>query len=280
MFFQILLINISGDAIFQIVEMPNKTNLGIHYSTSSISEAQPMDQTSTATKFEYQVVPVKTKSGEHQVDAVRRLVHEMAGKGWETVEACGDEIRMPSLIFVKTENISADNYMVEVVPHFKGRGEVDDIRDQLWKRHDEQWQVLTVLDSPLSPPVAVYKKDTTLSTDDSMKVVIIPISLLESTSEVIKKEIMQQELHCTCRLQTVMHCGLTPVLILLSHKGKPEIEYLVEHAKGGIFGNHTKKLQEVIDLHAKEGWMVCGSFEDEKFMPCVVFCRDTPTAPA
>ncbi|HEY9678810.1 MAG TPA: hypothetical protein V6C76_12440 [Drouetiella sp.] len=238
-----------------------------------------MDQSSTtARSFEYHVVPVKQNSGENQADAVHRLVKEMAAKSWEIVEACGDEIRKPSLIFVKSENVNADNYMVEIVPHFKGRGEVDDIREQLWKRHDEQWKVLTVLDSPLSPPVGVYKKDTSLSPADSMKVVIIPVSLLENTSEIIKKEIMQQELHYTCRLQTVMHCGLTPVLILLSHSGKPEIEYLVEHAKGGIFSNHAKKLQEVIDSRAKEGWEVCGAFEDESLMPCVVFCRDSATA--
>jgi hypothetical protein len=237
-----------------------------------------MDQSTTAKSFEYQVRPVKANFGEQEADAVRRVVNDMAGKGWETVEACGDEIRMPSLIFVKTENISAADYLVEVVPHIKGHGEVDDIRDELWLRHDEGWRVLTVLDSPLSPPVAVYKKDPTLAASDSMKVLIIPISIMKGTSETVKREIEEQELRNTCRLQTVMHSGLAPVLILLSHTGQAKIEYLVEHAQSGFFSNHTKKLQDIINVRSKEGWAVCGAFEDESLLPCVVFCRDNPPA--
>ncbi len=235
-----------------------------------------MDQSTTAKSFEYQVRPVKANFGEHEADAVRRVVNEMAGKGWETVEACGDEIRMPSLIFVKAENISSADYLVEVVPHIKGHGETDDIRDELWLRHDQGWRILTVLDSPLSPPVAVYKKDLTLTGNDSMKVLIVPVAILNSTAATIKREIMEQEIRNKCRLQTVMHSGLAPVLILLSHSGQPEVEYLVEHAQSGFFSNHTKKLQDIINVRAKEGWAVCGAFEDESLLPCVVFSKDAP----
>lgn len=231
-----------------------------------------MDHT-TVKPSEYQVVPVKNKDGEHQVDAVRRVCTEMAETGWEIVEACGDEIRKPSLIFVKGDDISASEYLVEEVPHVKGHGEVDDIREQLWRRHDEGWRVLTVLDSPMSPPVAVYKKDASLSAGDSLKVVLIPVSILKSTSETIKREIIEQELHNKCKLQSVMHCGLSPVLVLVSHEGKADTEYLVEHAQGGLFSNRTKKLQEVIDLRAAEGWKVCAAFEDESLLPCVVFFK-------
>lgn len=233
-----------------------------------------MDPSTTARSLEYQVVAVKNQSGEHQVDAVRRVVNEMAGKGWEPVEACGDEIRMPSLIFVKTAAVSAADFLVEEVPHVKGQGEVDEIRETLWRRHDEGWKVLTVLDSPMSPPVGVYKKDSNLSAADSMKVVLIPVSITKSNAETIKREIMEQELHTKCKLQSVMHTGLSPVLILLSHEGKADTEYLVEHAHGGIFSNQTKKLQEIIDLRSKEGWAVCSAFEDVTLFPCVVFCKD------
>jgi hypothetical protein len=234
-----------------------------------------MDPSTTAKSSQYQVLAVKKNSGEEEHHAVRRMVSEQAGKGWEIVEACGDEIRMPSLIFVKSENCVADDYLVEIVKHAKGHGEVDEIRDQLWQRHDEGWRVLTVLDSPLSPPVAVFKRDATLSPNDSLKVIIVPVAIFQGTAETIKREVMEQELINKCRLQTVMHSGLAPVLIFLSHSGKPEIEYLVEHAKSGLFTKHTKKLQDVIDLHAKEGWNVCGAFEDESLLPCVVFYRHT-----
>lgn len=230
-----------------------------------------MEQATTSKSSEYQVIAVKNNSGEHQVDAVRRVVNEMAAKGWETVEACGDEIRLPSMIFVKSASVG--EYLVEEVPHVKGQGEVDDIRETLWRRHDEGWKVLTVLDSPMSPPVAVYKKDSTLSPGDSMKVVLIPVSITKSNAETIKREIMEQEFHTKCKLQSVMHSGLSPVLILLSEDNADDTEYLVEHAAGGIFSNQTKKLQEIIDTRTKEGWDVCAAFEDVTLFPCVVFCK-------
>lgn len=228
--------------------------------------------------LEYQVVAVHHNAGEHQADAVKRIVKDMAGKGWEPVDACGDEIRMPSLIFVKSPGTNGVDLLVEQVPHVKGHGEVDDVRDILWTRHDEGWRVIMVLDSPMSPPVAVYKKDSTLSANDSMKVVLIPVSITKSNAETIKREIMEQEFHTKCKLQSVMHSGLSPVLILLSQDQATDKEYLVEHAQGGIFSNQTKKLQEIIDLRAREGWQVCAAFEDVTLFPCVVFSKDVISA--
>jgi len=37
--------------------------------------------------------------GETEAVAIHRTIFDMAKEGWELVEACGDEIRMPSLIF-------------------------------------------------------------------------------------------------------------------------------------------------------------------------------------
>lgn len=251
----------------------------VHYNVLlTFFEAANMEQSTTSRSFEYHVVAVTQNSGEHQVDAVRRIVKEMAGKEWEPVEACGDEIRMPSLIFVKSPGATAEDYLVEQVPHVKGHGEVDDVRETLWKRHDEGWRVLTVLDSPMSPPVGVYKKDAKLSAADSLKVVLIPVSITKSNADTIKREILEQEFHTKCKLQSVMHSGLSPVLILLSQEGAPDTEYLVEHAHGGIFSNQTKKLQEIIDVRAKEGWTICAAFEDVTLFPCVVFCRNVTQA--
>ncbi len=239
-----------------------------------------MEQSTISRSFEYHVVPVNHNHGEHQADAVRRIIQDMATKGWEPIDACGDEIRKPSLIFLKSPNSTPDEFLVEQVPHVKGHGEVDDVREALWKRHDEGWRVLMVLDSPMSPPVAVYKKDATLSPSDSLKVVLIPVSITKSNAETIKREIMEQEFHTKCKLQSVMHSGLSPVLILLSKEESHDSEYLVEHAHGGIFSNQTKKLQEIIDLRAKEGWAVCAAFEDVTLYPCVVFSRDVVASPA
>jgi len=61
-------------------------------------------------------------------------------KGWEPVELAATKIRMPSMIFLKSEGVSAADFLVEEVPHVKGHGEVDEIREMLWRRHDQGWK--------------------------------------------------------------------------------------------------------------------------------------------
>jgi hypothetical protein len=47
----------------------------------------------------------------------------------------------------------------------------------------------------------------------------------------------------------------------------------VEHASGGFFSGRQKKLSDLINLRAQEGWTVCAAFEDESLLPCVVFYK-------
>jgi hypothetical protein len=234
-----------------------------------------MDSAKTVESLEYRIEPLHKKHGETETVAIQLMVDNMAAQGWELVEACGDEIRMPSLIFVKDANASQQKYLSETVPHVRGQGEVDDIRSQLFNRHDEGWIVLTVLDSPLSPPIAVYRKDVLKDqNENTAKLIILPVSILGNTSETVKTEITQQEIRNNCRLRSIMHSGLSPVLIFLQHTGQPEYEYLVEHARSGLFTGHLKKLGDLINARAKEGWKVCGAFEDESLLPCVVFYKE------
>jgi len=234
-----------------------------------------MDTTKTVESLEYRVEPLHKKHGETETAAIQRMVTDLAQQGWELVEACGDEIRMPSLIFIKDASAIQQQYLSETVPHVKGQGEVDDIRTALLNRHDEGWIVLTVLDSPLSPPVAIYRKYEIKAPNEKLaKLIILPISILGNTSETVKTEITQQEIRNNCRLQSIMHSGFSPVLIFLQNTGQPEYEYLVEHARGGLFSGHQKKLNDLINARAKDGWKVCGAFEDESLLPCVVFYKE------
>ncbi len=232
-----------------------------------------MNTPKTMQSLEYRIERVHKQHDETELAAIQRMVNEMAKDGWEVVEACGDEIRMPSLIFVNNSDASTAEYLTEIVPHVQKHSEIDDIRDALINRHDEGWIVMTVLDSPLSPPLAIYKKSTAAEASDP-KIVVLPVSILENSSATINHEIVQQQLRSNCRLRTIMHAGLLPVLIFLADTGQPEYEYHVEHARGGFFVARDKKLSDLINMRAKEGWRVCGAFEDESLLPCVVFYKD------
>jgi len=232
-----------------------------------------MDTTRSQT-LRYSVEALHKKHGETEAVAIQRIVNERAKDGWELVEACGDEIRRPSLIFVSEPGAKSSEYLAEAVPHAKGHGDIDDLRDTLINRHDDGWLVLTVLDSPLSPPVAVFKKADMKPGERTTKLVILPISILGSTANTVKKEISEQEVRNNCRLRSIMHSGLAPVLIFLENTGEPECEYHVEHASGGFFVGHDKRLTDLINLRDREGWKLCGAFEDESLLPCVVFCRE------
>lgn len=238
-----------------------------------------MDGLRARSIVEYQVEPVRKQAGESEVKAIERMVLEHAEKDYELVEACGDEIRMPNLIFAK---IAADNkkpeLKVEEIVHVKGKGEIDEIRNRLLELNEQGWFPLSVLDSPLTPPIAIYKKIDRTPAVNQIEVVPLSINLLGQTAKSIKDEILAQELRSNLTPRTVMSSGLTPVVIFVSREKRSADEYMVEHAKGGIFSNASKRLTDLIRGRSLEGWQVCGAFEDEVFMPCVVFGRSMDSA--
>jgi hypothetical protein len=239
-----------------------------------------MEVSKTHEIVEYQVEPVHKKQGETEPKAIERMVLEYAGKGFELVEACGDEIRMPNLIFARTPSgKEASTFKVEEVKHIRGKDEVDEVRERLLELNDEGWFPLCVMDSPLTPPIAIFKKVDKTPATASIDVVLMPISILGHTAKNIEQELLAQQLSHQCSLRTVMASGLTPVLIFVAKEKAAADLFLVEHAKGGIFSNASRKLTELIRARSLEGWQVCGAFEDETLMPCVVFRRpvdDTP----
>jgi hypothetical protein len=233
-----------------------------------------MEGSKTGVIVEYQVDPVQKQSGESEVHAIERLVRGRAEKGFELLEACGDEIRMPNLIFAKTgTDQKAPELKVEEIAHVKGKGEIDEVRERLLELNDQGWFPLCVLDSPLVPPIAIYKKVDQSPAIQRIEVIPLEISLIGQMAKSIKDEIFTQQISNKIQLRTVMASGLTPVLIFLSKKEKGTDDFLVEHAKGGVFSNASKKLSELIKQRSLEGWQVCGAFEDQMLMPCVVFRR-------
>ncbi len=229
---------------------------------------------------EYAVVPLARQSGESDEAALQRILSEQAQLGWQVVDSCGDEVRRPVLIFRKLAGGARPTlYTVERVPHIKGQDDIADVRERLWKKKEEGWIPACVLDSPVTPPVAVFRKAESSTEGLLLKVSEVSPTILEKIEEAIVYELLDQQVRDNLTAECIMHGGVNPVLILLTKDTEQPFEYLVEHAKGGLFKNQTSKLTALITARAAEGWQVCGAFEDSFFWPCVVFRRPAVEMP-
>lgn len=220
---------------------------------------------------QYKLEQLKGKPGQSEVEKVKASIEENAAQGWELVEACGDEIRMPVLVYMKAESPhSKDEYRVEAVTHARGENEMDALRNVLIDYNEQGWLLLTVLDYPMSPPIAIWRKVEKTPAVNKVQVVLVPIGVFSNTEQAIKDELARHELNEKTGLRTVMNSGLSPVLVFMS-KDEAQEDYLVEHA--GLSLHPQKKLADLITKRAAEGWLVSAAFEDEKLSPCVIFRR-------
>ncbi|HEY9871737.1 MAG TPA: hypothetical protein V6D08_21450 [Candidatus Obscuribacterales bacterium] len=240
-----------------------------------------MDSTATSARvLEYKVEPLRKDVGETDVEAVRRTVEQHARDGWEIVDSCGDEVRQPVLIFQQMPAGSPmPEYQVLEVPHARGEDEIRAVSEKLWQMKEEGWLPECILDSPISTPVAVLRKSTGPTEAVLIKLFVVAAGVFEQTTEAIINELLDQQVRSNFTLKCIMHGGLNPVLVLQSKETEDPFEYLIEHAKGGIFGNKTTRLTDLISSRSAEGWQVCGAFEDAFLWPCVVFRRRTDVVP-
>lgn len=230
--------------------------------------------------YQYSVEPFHKMPGETEVSALKRILADYVSRGWQIVDSCGDEVRMPVLIFEKVASDAAKpEYLVEQVPHAKGHDDVADVRERLWSKKEDNWMPVCVMDSPVTTPVAVFKKAEQPIENLLVKVIEVTPTLLEKVAEAIVYELLDQQVRDNLSLKCVMHGGINPVLVMITKDTDQPYEYLVEHAKGGIFKNQTRKLTELIEARSAEGWQVCGAFEDSFFWPCVIFHRSTEEMP-
>lgn len=250
-------------------------------STDVISPDQPTAEFSEHFQLmEHLIVPFKKMHDESDVQAMERILLDRAVKGWEIVDVCGDEVRSPVLIFKKLlDHTSLPVYQVEEIKHLKGQEEIQTVSDRLWDKLQDDWLPCCVLDSLFSLPLAVFKKCKNSCADVRLKLVAVPIGMFERTVTSITYELLDQQIKNNFTLMCVMHGGLNPVLIFCSKDDDKPYEYLVEHAEGGLFSNMSKTLSSLIDDKNKEGFEVCGSFEDSYLFPCVIFRRATNALP-
>src|SRR5262249_11110610 len=109
--------------------------------------------------MEHIVDPLRKRDGEGDVETLRRILGGRGHTGWEIVDVCGDELRMPNLIFRRTpKHQDVPQYLVEEVPRRPHLTEVQSVMEYLWARLAENWIPACILDSPFTTPIAVLKR--------------------------------------------------------------------------------------------------------------------------
>lgn len=230
--------------------------------------------------LEHKTEPLRKRSGESDVEAMLRIITSHAVSGWQLVEACGDEIGVPILIFRRLPaGAPMPRYAVEEIPAIRGQEEIQTVTDYLWKMHDLNWLPVCVLDSPISTPIAVFQLSLEPIKDIEIQVIRLPMDLFEKGAISIVYELLDQQITRNLSLKCIVHGGLSPILVLISKDVDTNYNYLVDHARGGIFSNQFKTLADLVNERSSRGWEVCGAFEDSFLWPCVVFRRTTSVPP-
>ncbi len=228
--------------------------------------------------FEHRVEPFKPRQDETDVEALRRILNHFALEGWEIVDICGDEVRMPNLIFHRTERLGhIPQYIVDEIQPEKGQTDEQAVNDKFIQYLNTSWIPACVLDKLFSPPVVVMKKIERPCLD--VRAIKVGTDLFENTENTLVQELLIHQMKDNLALACVMHGGIDPMLIMISKDPNVHYEYLVEHAKGGIFKNQATSLAELIQRRTEEGWQVAGTFEDTLFWPCVIFQRNVNYIP-
>ena len=246
------------------------------------TEAEKTMQVATTTfiMFEHKIEPVRKLSGDSDAAAVLRIVTRNALSGWELVEACGDELHIPVLIFRRLPaGTPAPRYLVEEVPTIAGEDEIHTVSSYLWLMYDRSWLPVCVMDSPFSRPVAVFKLSNTSKNPVELQLLPVSLDLFGKGTVSIVYELLDQQITRNLTLQCIMHGGVYPILVLTTKDVDTNYTYLVDHAKGNAFTNQSTTLADLINERTNNGWEVCGAFEDWFLWPCVAFRRPTDSPP-
>lgn len=228
--------------------------------------------------MEHRVEHFSPRQDESDAEALRRILNHLALAGWEIIDICGDEVRMPNLIFHKTGRIGhIPQYIVEEIHPEKGQSDEQAVNDKFIQYLNTPWVPACVLDKLFSPPIVVMKKIERPCTD--VRAVKVGADLFANLEDTLVYELLVHQMKDNLELACVMHGGIDPTLIMIAKDPDVHYEYLVEHAKGGFFSNQVSTLSDLIERRTDEGWQVAGTFEDAFFWPCVIFQRNVNYIP-
>ncbi|MBY0546473.1 MAG: hypothetical protein K2W95_04235 [Candidatus Obscuribacterales bacterium] len=211
----------------------------------------------------------------HSSDVTDQICREASLRGLEglhLVEACTDENRAPALIYEKGVPEESE-FAVEIIPVLRNQDDLSSMKRTLNKSNSAGWRLITVLDQPLSRPLAIFKRSKRRYADELLSILVL--AKPRTVAEELITAIYEYEAEHGCKLRTALHTGISPVLIF--GEWEPvEYEYTVAHCSRTLLQHQSERISDLISAFALSGCEVCAAFEDERLTPCVVFRRGRP----
>lgn len=238
---------------------------------------------STSTGFlrlENFIEPLRRRPLESDIQAVHRLLASRAAAGWELVDVCQDELQVSNLVYHRLSNpLSAPVYAVGEIPIDESLGDIKSILRYLdiCLKHD--FVPVAVIENFGTKPIAVLKKANHSCAVSRIVAVPLTLTAFGRKRELVKEALFHLQSEAGMSLACIIHGGLKPVLIAISHEHDQPYDYLVDQAFGGFYKNQSTRLSDLIQSRSEEGWHVCASFTDPMQWPCVIFERETITTP-
>lgn len=241
-----------------------------------------MISSTTANSFilcNHVVEPIQRRPDEDEMESLARVILDRSLKGWEIVDACGDEIRQTALVFRKVRDPRiTPRYTIEKLELPSGQDEMTALNERLWQRIAENWLPACIVDSLVSQPIVVYRKSYDNCSNMQVRLVTVPISFFEHTATALEHELATQQVKNNLTLQCVVHGGLSPTLVMATKQIEQPYRYAVDHVFAGIL-NQKQTLTDLIEQRAYNGWEACGLFEDSFISPCAIFRRTEENVP-
>lgn len=238
---------------------------------------------STSTKFmrlENFVEPLRRRPLESDMQTVERLLMSRARAGWELVDVCDDEFHVCNLIFKRMVNIRTSlTYVLGEIPIDKNLGDVQSILNFLTVCLRNDYVPVCIIENTGKKPIAILKKATHSCEESRVKAFPVSLKAFGRRQNVVKDTLFELQSKHGMSLACIIHGGLNPVLIGISHEHDQPYDYLVDSAFGGFYQNQATTLADLIQLRSEEGWHICASFIDAMRWPCVIFKRETLTEP-
>jgi hypothetical protein len=243
-----------------------------------------METSSLSTRFmrlENFIEPLRRRPLESDIQSVKRLLTNRSRAGWQVVGVCDDELHVSNLIYKRIENLLVKpTYAIGEIPIDKSIGDVTSIVKFFGLCLQSDFVPVCVIENPAVKPIAIVRKSTHPCTDSTVKAFPVSLRAFGSKTESLKNQLFDMQMNHGMSLACIIHGGLNPVLIGISHEHDEPLDYHVDQAFGGFYRNQTTTLEDLIQSRSEEGWHVCATFLDVMEWPCVVFKRETKTTPA
>lgn len=221
---------------------------------------------------------------ETDVQALTRMLHARAKAGWEVVDMCRDELHVPTLIYKRLEDaLDKPSYLIEEIK-LEEPEEIDSIVLYLNERAKDNWRPCCILETEFHPPIAVMRRSAASENSGGreeigFKAYPLALQLFGRRTNYIANQLFDLQTNNHMTMSCLIRNGLNPNLIMASGEYTEPFDYMVDHAFGGFYRNQTTTLSDLITSRSEEGWHVCGAFQDVFEWPCVIFKRETISAP-